>query len=532
MKNNIYKYAFLLFLGIFYSCEGDLLDKSPTTTLNPATFWQTENDAQLAVNALYQYMPGYFEIDYDNMSDISCRSDENRFTMNQMSNDDGYFLSRWEEGYEAIRAANYFLENVILVPDLDTSVLARLQAEARFIRALRYTYLVMQFGDVPFIDKTLTADEAANVTITNKEGIWDFIEEELTEIVGSLPSKSEVSNEPERITEGAALGFKARAMLYAGRYTSAKNAAKAVMDLGDYDLYPDYRNLFIYAGENNSEVIMQRGYAQDILPSRHPELYGSKEGFDGRVRLSITGPLVDSYETTTGKGIFDVDTDWDSNDPYRDRDPRLGATVWLPVYRTGSYSDVRLSDGLPFDTRPGQPLGETPDYVDGSNVPTQTGFMLKKWLDPIDSANKNNSGINFISLRYADILLMYAEAKIELGELDQSVVDAINAVRQRPSVNMPPISLGDQATMRDLVRHERKVELAMEGLRFYDVRRWRIGDEVMNGVIVGMRHRPFGNETAPEETVIWEATLRVWTDDLYEFPIPFREVEINPNLVK
>ncbi|NND31634.1 MAG: RagB/SusD family nutrient uptake outer membrane protein, partial [Saprospiraceae bacterium] len=237
------------------------------------------------------------------------------------------------------------------------------------------------------------------------------------------------------------------------------------------------------------------------------------------------------YETISGKSIFAADTDWDYYDPYKDRDPRLQATVWLPVFGTGTYSDFRLGTNIPFDTRPGQ-SGNSPDYVNGSNVATATGFMLKKYLDPLDASNVNNGGINFINIRYADVLLMYAEAKIELDEIDASVVDAINAVRQRPSVNLPPITLLDQATMRDKVRHERMVELAMEGLRFYDIRRWKTAIDVMQGPIPGMVYLPFENEAAGPDTVIWQATVRIYTEADYEFPIPFRELELNPNLGK
>ncbi|MEQ9289102.1 MAG: RagB/SusD family nutrient uptake outer membrane protein [Cyclobacteriaceae bacterium] len=527
------RYIAVALIGVvpLAGCNDDLLDKAPITTLNPSTFWTSEDDAILAVNALYAYLPGYEAISFDKYSDIAVSSSigGNDYIRGQTSSTEPMFENDWNRGYDAVRAANYLLENIELISDMNADLKSRIIGEARFIRALRYTYLVAHFGDVPFFEKTMTPEEAATIGLTDKELIWDFIDAELSDIASDLPVSYD-EPERERITHGAALAFHARAMLYAGRFAKARDAAKAVIDLNVYELHDNYAELFQYVGENNKEVILQRGYAQNILPTNYPD-QGPKAGFNGAGRTSVTRTLVDEYETSTGKSITAGDTDWDYFDPYKNRDPRLQATVWLPVFGSGTYSDFRLNTSIPFDTRPGQ-SGDSPDYVNGSNVATTTGFMVKKYLDPLDASNKDNGGINFINIRYADVLLMYAEAKIELGEIDATVVDAINEVRQRASVNLPAIGSGDQATMRAQVRHERMVELAMEGLRFYDIRRWKTALDIMQGPIPGMVYLPLGNESAGPDTIVWEATVRTYAEADYEFPIPFRETQINPNLIK
>jgi hypothetical protein len=143
----------------------------------------------------------------------------------------------------------------------------------------------------------------------------------------------------------------------------------------------------------------------------------------------------------------------------------------------------------------------------------------------------NNGGINLILIRYADVLLMYAEAKIEEDQMDQSVLDAINEVRQRPDVNMPPITaLSSQENMRQIVRHERQVELAFEGLRYFDIRRWRIAETVVPGIVYGMTYTDANGDL---KTVAQVGFQKVFNKDRdYLWPIPQRETELNPNLAQ
>ncbi|HLR31430.1 MAG TPA: RagB/SusD family nutrient uptake outer membrane protein, partial [Fodinibius sp.] len=183
------------------------------------------------------------------------------------------------------------------------------------------------------------------------------------------------------------------------------------------------------------------------------------------------------YEMKNGMEIDEQGSGYDPSNPYDNRDPRLRYSMFV-------YGD-ELPDGQTYDPRPG--LGGADDIM-RSFTTTSTGFNIKKYVNDEDLADPTNCGINIILQRYAEILLTYAEAKIELGEIDQSVYNAINEVRQREDVMMPVIDNTGQSQneLREIVRHERKVELAFEGLRYFDIRRWEIAPEVMNGPIRGI----------------------------------------------
>src|SRR5690606_30870420 len=252
MKNYI-KGFFCLFALLSVSCQRDLLDSYPTDTLNNSIFWKSQTDAISAVNAIYARLPGISEVQWDMISDIGSTNtitDAKSVGVERgaPNADMNYFEDLWDDGYKAIRAVNYYLENVDKVKEFDSSIsdelLNRLKAEARFIRAFHYTRLVMLFGDVPLVIKSLEREEGYDVERTPTDQVWDFIETELTDITNHLPLNYTGAN-IGRITRGAALAMKARAMLYAGRWEEAATAAETVMGLG-YSLYPSYQTLFSY----------------------------------------------------------------------------------------------------------------------------------------------------------------------------------------------------------------------------------------------------------------------------------------------
>ena len=428
------RYIIILFsCAALLGCDKDLLEKSPVTTLNPTNFWQDANEAEMAVNALYTFLPGIFTVYDDNNTDISVEpwSGGNKIINGQVQNTSGQVLSWWQSNFTAVSAANRFIENVDTVPaeEISDEMLARLKAEARFIRAVSYTFLVNYFGDVPFFTHELNLSEGSTISRTDKQEVLDFIEAELTEISEILPLEYS-GDDKGRITKGAALAWKARAMLWSEQYEKAADAAKAVIDLGIYQLHPDYSELFHYSGEyNNNEVILEYIYTDvtghNFMSRSAPYGITNRQG----VGLSVnpTANLINEYETINGLAPAD-DPAFDPEDSYRNRDPRLQATIWLPLFEEGSYADTLWGQSEPLDVRPGS---GTMDEVLSNNRGNVTGFMLKKYTNEEDMDNLNNSSQNFIILRYADVLLMYAEAKIELGQIDQSVVEAINEVRAR-----------------------------------------------------------------------------------------------------
>lgn len=320
------------------------------------------------------------------------------------------------------------------------------------------------------------------------------------------------------MTKGAALGLKARAMLFAGRYQEAAAAAKAVMDLKVYQLYPSYKNLFSYAAENNKEVIMDIEFMPDVYSNNIFALLAPKS-VNANSKWVPTKNIVDMYEMNNGLSISDTASGFDPYNPYVNRDPRLRYSVFVP------------GDTLPnnkiFDSYPDSKTG---DAVGSSFVVSPTGFNIKKYVNKEDLADPSNCGINIILMRYAEILLTYAEAKIELNQIDGSVYDAINAVRQRPDVNMPVITDGKtQDELRQIVRHERTVEFAFEGRRFFDIHRWKIADQVMPGKVYGMT---YVDDSGTLQTVEVPGWTQVWLDKDYLWPIPQKEIELNSNLTQ
>jgi len=535
MQKKSLSYICLLLTGIILaaSCKKGLLDTYPKDKLSGATFWETREDAVNAVNAIYSFLPGNSELNWDMLSDIATTNSAAATTANiergQTNANMDIFQDLWNDGYKAIRAANYLLENVDQVQERDPSLTDelrdRLKGEARFLRAYFYTRLVMLFGDVPLVTATLDVEEAATLTRTPKEEIWDFVDRELAEIAPHLPN-SYTGDNIGRITKGAALALQARAMLYAGRWKRAADAAKAVMDLQVYDLYPQFEQLFTYGAENNQEVILDRQYAKDIASTEFFYNYGPR-GMNGDVGICPTRTLVDAFETVNGRSIWD-DPDYNPLNPYAGRDPRLGYTVFIPAFSDAVPGDV-LYNGRAYDPRPGS---GTADEVEVDYRRTKTGYGIRKYINIEDLNDPRNCGTNFILIRYADVLLMYAEAKTELNELDATVYDALNKVRQRSDVNLPPVTAPQtQGQMREIVRHERMVELALEGLRLFDLRRWKAADEVMQGAIPGMTYIRHGESEV--DTLLYNGVVRFFDPQRdYLFPIPQQEVLMNSHLTQ
>lgn len=447
----------IIVIASFSGCSQDMLETVPNDRISTEIYWKTDKDAILASNAVYTYLEGVSIFSWDGMSDIGHTNIP--FAVNavvergQTDVQNGIVLSEWQNDYAGIHSANAFLANVDKVKATDENRIGILKGEVKTIRAYLYIRLASLFGDVPLVTTEITLDESRNLTRESVAKVWDFIAAELTDAAGVLPN---AQTDKGRITKGAALALKARAMLYAGRYPEAAEAAKQVMDLHVYGLYPSYQNLFSYAAENNQEVILDKEFVKDTYRNNafsYMAPYSQQASGSTFVPLK---KLVDAYQMNNGKDIADPTSGFDPYDPYKNRDPRL------------SYSVYTLGDELPdnktYDSRPGS---GTADAVGFTYLATTTGFNVKKYINKEDLVQPANCGINIILIRYAEVLLTYAEAKIEADQIDQSVVDAINEVRQRADVNMPPLpGVGSQEEMRSIVRHERMVELAFEGLRY------------------------------------------------------------------
>lgn len=519
MKNLKYT-SIIIALMLSVGCD-DILDTIPNDRISPEIFWKTEKDAILGANAVYTHLvetaPHY--ISWDGMTDIGFtnvpQSPESFILRGQFDPLNSRITNDWAANYRGIRTANAFLGNIDRVSTTNTVLIDRLKGEVRTLRAYFYIRLAFLWSDVPLVTSELTLAQSKSLTRTPVSQVWDFISTELTEAANLLPV---TQTEKGRITKGAALGLKARAMLYAGRYQQAADAAQAVIDLNVHSLYSSYANLFNYSAENNPEILLDIQFIKGTFPNTiFSEI--AQVSVNGFSRYVPTKNLVDAYEMTNGLSITDPGSGFDPFNPYVNRDPRLRFSVY-------TEGDI-LVNGQVFNPKPNSTTG---DAVGSTFVVSPTGFNVKKYISATDQTTPTNSGINLILMRYAEVLLIYAEAKVELNTIDASVYDRINMIRQRADVNMPIITGGKtQAQLREIIRHERMVELAFEGQRFFDIRRWRIAEDVMPGKVFGMTYVNPDNELVTVEVLGWE---NFWSDENYLWPIPQSEREQNSNLTQ
>ncbi|MBR0533027.1 MAG: RagB/SusD family nutrient uptake outer membrane protein [Bacteroidales bacterium] len=511
----------------------DVLNTIPTDRLSSEIYWQTDQDAEYASNAVYRFLEGPGTIiSRESMTDIARstfqNSAENPVELGVADALSGIFSSAWSDMYRGIRRCNDYLANVDKITPKDVSLVKQYTAEVRTLRAYYYSRLVSYFGAVPLIKEPISISESKEITRTPVSEIYDFIETELNEAVVDLPVNAKVAG---RITRGAALGILARTMLFAAGnvtgddarsssyYQKAKNAADAVISLGKYSLFKSYENMFLYANENNCEVILDVQYIKDYYSNSVMNNFGPVSLGNNGSSVSVSKVLVDEYETVNGLPI-DKDNSYDPYHPYDNRDPRLGYTIFYP----GSI----LPNGTIFNSIPG--CGSA-DAIGASYQVSKTGLNPRKYLNPEDigTSNRTNCGINFVLLRYAEILLTAAEARIEMNQDLEGARNLINQIRSREDVAMPPVSASSQEDLRKAVRHERMVELALEGNRFFDVRRWKIAEQVCTTTKVeGIQY------------VDENGKLVTWSEDFpkkftakdYLWPIPYNERQLCPGLTQ
>jgi hypothetical protein len=505
-----------------WSCSADLLETVPNDRISSAIFWQTPNDALLAANSLYNDLEGVNLLSFDAVTDIAHTNEpfDVQAYIEQGIYDalNGKVYSTWAGAYKGIAAANFFLENVDKITFSDETLLRRYKAEARVLRAYQYIRLVPLFGDVPLIKQTLTLEEARKITREKAAVIWEFVATELEEASEWLPYSDEYEDTDKgRISKGAALGLKARAALYAGSYRQAAEAAKQIIDSRRHSLYPYYEKLFRYEAENNPEVLLDKQFIKDLYSHNVFYLIGPYSQKNANSYYVPTKALVDLYQTADGKDAT-PENGYDPNHPYENRDPRLRFSILL--------DGETLPSGDVFHPAPNSGSN---DAIGKSYHNSTTGFNIKKYFNSEDYANINNSGVNIILLRYAEVLLTYAEAKIELSEIDQSVYDAINLVRNgRDDVKLPDIPAGKtQPELREIVRRERAVELALEGFRLADIRRWRVAESVLPDKIYGITYENDEGQTRVYELAV---TRNFNPSRDYLWPIPQKERDLNPNL--
>lgn len=521
----------LLFLGMT-ACE---VNRLPETSISDATFWRSETDLIAATNYLYTFIPAF------NNEDV-WSDDAIGLTANSIS--DGSRLAPATDGnysnpYILIRAANNIIEKAPRASEnTSAAVIDRYVAEARFFRAWGYYTLVQRYGNVPLILKILD-DNSPELTApaSPREEIISQIYQDLDFAASKLPTMAALGTANfGRISNTGALAFKARVALFEGtrskfhnygdsktHLTLAVAAAKAVIDSKQHSLFANYFNLFQYEGEGlqNKENIIVKQYGVSLTDRVLVHTY--YRGTIENGNKSPTKSLVDSYLMSDGLPTSKsplYKTPVKSTDVFVNRDDRLSQTVM----------------------KAGDPYIFTKKVFDIANIVFQkTGFCFRKFSN-IDDWNTQASSIDRPVLRYAEVLLTYAEAKYELNETisDADLDLSINLLRTRGKIAKLTNAFvtTNGLNMREEIRRERRIELAQEGHRYWDLMRWKTAEIELPKPVLGnfFFKTEFGASTPAVVTpdgfiLVTAANFRKFDPAKdYLWPLPLNEISLNPNL--
>lgn len=510
---NIKLFIALLSLSILIvGCESNVLETNPIDEISPETFYQNESEAVMGLMGIYESAstpgPWHF-LQHDFMSDNNYMHHDWQGSMDfanwEHNSSSWRALEKWEIAYRTIGRANAFIEN-IEDSELSQEITTGLIAEARFLRAFMYAELIHYFGDVPLILEVQSFEDAETPR-SPKEDVLETLLNDYEYASNNLPV-SYSGSEVGRATEGAALAMKTRILLYEEMWEEAAQTAQEVIGLGEYSLFPDYEGMFREENQNNEEVIFDFQYASDLRPQPWSS---SCLGYSEWPTPGITTDIINAFRMTNGLPIDDPNSGYDDQDPYTDRDPRMVATFVLPGTEYGPITFIPDNDTQPTGMRPRKYAG-------------------------IEISNKDNCPLNWIVMRYADVLLMRAEALVETGNTSQEVYDLINEVRQRESVNMPTVEEAEgtglsQNELRNIVRHERRVEFPMEATRYSDMRRWECEECVKP--VYGYNTSLLSDPDDPENWIFEESLLENREFDPSKgwlWPIPQEEMQNNPAL--
>ena len=481
------------------SCDKNFLDKNPLYAVSSQTFWKTEADVEMALTGVYARLRSDFlgwQRPY-----LDCLTDNafahwGYFNMPAMTlgdvnpNTGGAISKFYNASYAGISSCNYFLGNVDQVTAISDAKRSEYKGEVRFLRALMYFDLVNAFGDVIIYRESPKTAAESKIPKSKKADVLALISEDLDFAIANLP---DVAYTNGHAVKGSALALKARTLLFEEKWAESAAAAKQIMDKGIFKLSDNYEKLFLTSGQtNNPEIIFSTMYLSPN--SFHGNSSGAEIEYGWGSHVNPYQNLVDEYECKDGKSITESPL-YNPANPGLNRDPRLAYTVKLPT--------VAWPEGEP------------------KGAPSLTGINMQKYVDlsriPWNYSKSNLSDQDMIHIRFADVLLMYAEASNEASGPSTGIYSALNAIRSRPGVNMPPVDATKYNTkdlLRSFIRHERRIELAMEGSRYFDMKRWKISEQVMPTI-----KNPSGQSL-------------VFQPKHYLLPFQQSELDANPSLVQ
>jgi hypothetical protein len=571
MRNKMRKIRIIIPLIIIFfitGCNDNFLDLKPLDAVSEADVWQDLNLIELYVNDRYNELPHGFPqwaggLRMTGITDESYHMHEARFLdkytqggLTSGSLNMYYFNGFWLDAYSAIRNNNIFLENISNFQGVEEERIKRLTAEIRFLRAYFYTELISRYGGVPLIKETFELDSNFDVPRSSFQECVEFIVNELDLAIQDLPRRNEsVELEFGRITKGAAIGLKIRALLFdasplfnetndQSKWRSVSDACEQLFNLSEYSLSSDYQGLFL--NPMDSEVIFFKQFIDqygfevvDVLSDYYFHYRGGHSidewrfpnGDGGWISENPRQEFIDQYETISGvipvlgySGIASnlvpiinpAATNYNPNNPYENRDPRLKYSV--------------LYDGTEFK-------GRELEFWDGGKDSRDTdvdfwwngsrlGYGIRKSLDENWELNSGTgSDQPWIYMRLAEFYLTYAEAQYHLNNLSVAA-DYVNMVRSRSGVNMPPINSSGDLLAK--IKHERKIELAFEGNRWYDARRWMDAQIDFAKDIIGvevLRNPSNGSKSYRYFYFEGGTGKRSFPVNHYLWPIPIEEIQ-------
>lgn len=545
LNNVLNKKMLALFASSFILCGcEDFLTNDHPTGITDDDFWRTQNECSSALGQCGLWPGGthYYDAPYLDLVHMEAMTDNMHWAGNFMgiisqvgngtatATSGGYFKDLWSEFYLRIRRCNRFLENVDKAYFLDENERGRMKAEAKVWRAWHHMRLLMYYGyhdGIPIVDKSLNGDEIYR-SRNSVDEVLEFINKDLDEVLSITDPKvfpwSYDEGRRTRMCRSYALMLKIDVNLQFKKYDVAKEACKAFINSpeNEYELYystaedddpgKNYRDMFLYLGKQNKERIIFKGSGCSEAWFRH-----APQSLSGQGAAGLLKSLIDEYETAEGVTLKDLPaaerTKFEQDPLYKPRDPRLYASVIVP----GDDTSVEGWAYEPF--KEGSP--DNPGVVGAC----RTGFIPKKYLSEEDHANNGTGNLDFVYYRYAEVLLDYVECLVETGDWQNpDIAKYINMIRNRAGMpNMDTKVYNTQEKVRELYRRERRVEFLMENKRYWDIRRWGIGNETMSGPALGAYN--------PNSGIYVTLENRTCTFPKYDaWPIPQDELNSNPNI--
>lgn len=487
MKTRIFIY--LLFSLAMASCGS--LDLNPLSQGSSETWNSNAEEIEMSLNGLYK--DAFWMTDNDSWTDDwEYRTTLTEINTATLTGQTTFIRTWWLNTYKAISRANLVINSVDRAAGaLTQEQRNRYLAEARYHRASQYSRLLSHFGNIVYTDEPLDIEQALKLKQSPPQEVLKKIYDDF-DFAATHLKESYAASELKRATKGAALAMKTRVALHMGDWATARSAAKACIDLGLYRLHTDFGDLFLTKTKNSAETIfsLPRSIALNVTLGGRQDYVPRLAGGWGAIYPSWE--LFSSFLCTDGLPI-DESPLFNPKQPFKNRDPRCTATIVEFSTPHMGFIYQPHPDSLRVWNLSTNTLVTNNDTRSNAQFASFNGLLWNKGVDMDWRQNNWQIEQEKIIIRYADVLLMYAEAKIELNDIDQSVLDAINQVRARSyqaapagTSAYPAVTTTDQAALRRIVRTERRMEFALEGIRYMDIIRWRLAEKVLNRPIYGM----------------------------------------------